>query len=167
MLRKRDMRHMPRSNRTAQLSADQRMSRSRGFPRAAGLDPPVVATPKSSRSLRPCPAKEKPRCRWVLSASPPWAGEIIVVDCDLRCAPSTGAGHDPKEGLQQVLAGERNWKDVVGCDKASGAMFCRVALTSKDMFGSGAMESLIADLSEQYDLVVLDCAPIFAVLYPG
>ena len=37
------------------------------------------------------------------------------------------------------------------------------ALTSKDIFSSGAMEELIKELSAQYDLVVFDCAPVFAV----
>jgi succinoglycan biosynthesis transport protein ExoP len=90
---------------------------------------------------------------------------VIIVDCDLRMrALNKVLGIDPQEGLQQVLAGERNWKDVVGCDKASGAHVLPASgLTSKDLFGTGAMESLITELSEQYDLVVLDCAPVFAV----
>lgn len=89
----------------------------------------------------------------------------IVVDCDIRMrAINKILGIDPQEGLQEVLSGERKWRDVVGCDQASGAhVLPASSLTSKDIFGNGAMEELIRELSAEYDLVVLDCAPIFAV----
>ncbi len=89
----------------------------------------------------------------------------IVVDCDIRMrAINKILGIDPQEGLQEVLSGERNWRDVVGCDQASGAhVLPASSLTSKDIFGNGAMEELIRELSAEYDLVVLDCAPVFAV----
>jgi polysaccharide biosynthesis transport protein len=92
---------------------------------------------------------------------------VIIVDCDLRMRSLNKVlGIAPQEGLQHVLAGELDWKAVVGVDKASGAHVLPAAedgVTSKDMFGSGAMEKLIQELSQQYDLVVLDCAPVFAV----
>jgi capsular exopolysaccharide synthesis family protein len=93
--------------------------------------------------------------------------KVIVVDCDLRMRQINKVlGIAPTEGLQHVLSGEMAWQDVVGVDKASGAHVLPAAegtFTSKDMFGSGTMEKLIQELSQTYDLVVLDCAPVFAV----
>ena len=91
--------------------------------------------------------------------------KVIVVDCDVRMRSLNKVlGIDPKEGLQQVLEGEKNWKEVVGCDQASGAhVLPSAGVTSKDIFNNGAMEHLIAELRQEYDLVVLDCAPVFAV----
>ncbi|MDP3736297.1 MAG: AAA family ATPase [Hyphomonadaceae bacterium] len=91
--------------------------------------------------------------------------KVIVVDCDVRMRSlNKMLGIDPKEGLQQVLEGEKHWKEVVGCDQASGAhVLPSAGVTSKDIFGTGAMELLIAELRQEYDLVVLDCAPVFAV----
>jgi polysaccharide biosynthesis transport protein len=93
--------------------------------------------------------------------------KVIVVDCDLRMRQINKVlGIAPQEGLQHVLSGEMEWQGVVGVDKASGAHVLPAAegtFTSKDMFGSGTMEQLIQELSQTYDLVVLDCAPVFAV----
>lgn len=91
--------------------------------------------------------------------------KVIVVDCDVRMRSINKVlGIDPTEGLQQVLEGEKHWKEVVGCDQASGAhVLPSAGVTSKDIFGTGAMEHLISELRAEYDLVVLDCAPVFAV----
>jgi capsular exopolysaccharide synthesis family protein len=91
--------------------------------------------------------------------------KVIVVDCDVRMrALNKLLKIDPQEGLQQVLSGERKWAEVVGRDSASGAHVLPAAgLTGKDVFGSEAIEKLIAELAEAYDLVVLDCPPVFAV----
>lgn len=89
----------------------------------------------------------------------------IIVDCDIRMRAINGLlGIDPKEGLQEVLSGEKSWRDVVGRDEPSGAHILPASgLTSKDIFGTGAMEDLIRELAAEYDLVVLDCPPVFAV----
>jgi capsular exopolysaccharide synthesis family protein len=91
--------------------------------------------------------------------------KAIVVDCDVRMrALNKLLGINPQEGLQQVLSGERNWRDVIGRDDASGAHVLPAAgLTPKDIFGSEAMDQLITELAGDYDLVVLDCPPVFAV----
>ena len=55
-------------------------------------------------------------------------------------------------------------RGVVGTDDRSGAHVLPAStLTSKDLFGTGAMEVLIRELASEYDLVVLDCPPVFAV----
>ncbi len=89
----------------------------------------------------------------------------IIVDCDIRMrAINDLLGIDPQGGLQEVLAGEKSWRDVVGRDERSGAHVLPASgMTSKDIFGTGAMEDLIRELVAEYDLVVLDCPPVFAV----
>ena len=89
----------------------------------------------------------------------------IIVDCDIRMRTINDLlGISPTDGLQQVLTGERSWRDVVGTDDRSGAHVLPAStLTSKDLFGTGAMEDLIRELASEYDLVVLDCPPVFAV----
>lgn len=168
-LRSRDMRHLPNGNRnpTGYLLT-KRMS-----PFAEAFRVLLASIHLSNRSRNKVvaitsamPGEGKTTLSIGLARVAAMGGQnVIIVDCDLRMRSLNKVlGIDPQEGLQQVLAGERTWKDVVGCDKASGAhVLPASSLTSKDLFGSGAMENLIAELSEQYDLVVLDCAPVFAV----
>lgn len=89
----------------------------------------------------------------------------IIVDCDIRMRSINGIlGIDPQEGIQEVLSGEKSWRDVVGKDEPSGAHVLPASgITSKDIFGTGAMENLIRELAAEYDLVILDCPPVFAV----
>jgi capsular exopolysaccharide synthesis family protein len=92
---------------------------------------------------------------------------VLIVDCDLRRR-SLNALLDiePLFGLLQVLAGERQWSEVIGEDEATGAHVLPLAVdgfTLRDVFGSEVMEALIDELREAYDLVVLDCPPVLAV----
>jgi capsular exopolysaccharide synthesis family protein len=92
---------------------------------------------------------------------------VILVDCDLRRRSlNEYFAISPKAGLVQVLAGETDWRSVVGTDVASGVHVLPVAdagFTAKDIFGSEAMSRLMADLRGAYDIVILDCAPVLAV----
>ncbi|HEY8618274.1 polysaccharide biosynthesis tyrosine autokinase [Phenylobacterium sp.] len=91
----------------------------------------------------------------------------IVVDCDLRRRTVNRVlGADPKVGLLEVLAGEATLQDAIETDKATGAHFlplAKSAFTPKDVFGSQAMDRLLAELRNRYDLVVLDTAPVLPV----
>jgi polysaccharide biosynthesis transport protein len=89
----------------------------------------------------------------------------IIVDCDVRMrAINDLLRINPEDGLQEVLTGDKGWREVVGRDEPSGAHVLPASmLTSKDLFGTGAMEDLIRELAAEYDLVVLDCPPVFAV----
>ena len=89
----------------------------------------------------------------------------IIVDCDVRMRTINKLlDIEPEVGLQQVLSGEKDWREVVGTDAETGTHVLPASgLTTKDIFSTGAMERLIAELSQNYELVVLDCAPIFAV----
>jgi polysaccharide biosynthesis transport protein len=93
--------------------------------------------------------------------------KVVVVDCDLRKQSiSDVIDIDSEVGILQVLAGEAQWRSAIVQDPNSDAHVMPVAtsgFTPRDVFGSDAMERLVADLRGHYDLVILDCAPILAV----
>lgn len=92
---------------------------------------------------------------------------VIAVDCDLRRRSlSALMGSSPQKGLLQVLKGETGWRDVVTRDAISSVDILPAAegsFTPWDVFGSPAMQKLLDELSEEYDLVLLDCPPVLAV----
>lgn len=92
---------------------------------------------------------------------------VIVVDCDLRKQSINDIiDVDTDVGILHVLAGEKSWRDAVLRDPASDADVLPVAtpsFTPRDVFGSDAMAKLIAELRHEYELIILDCAPILAV----
>lgn len=92
---------------------------------------------------------------------------VMLVDCDLR-RHSLNALLDiePQQGLLQVLAGEVDWRKVTGRDESTTIHILPAASTTftpRDTFGSKAMENLLAELRANYDLVILDCPPVWAV----
>jgi exopolysaccharide transport family protein len=93
--------------------------------------------------------------------------KVIVVDCDLRRRTVNRLlRNEPTIGLLEVLSGEATLKDAVAADTETGAHFLPLAksgVTPKDVFGTVAMDRLLADLRTRYDLVVLDTAPILPV----
>jgi polysaccharide biosynthesis transport protein len=92
---------------------------------------------------------------------------VIVVDCDLRKQSINDViDVDTDVGILQVLAGETPWRSAIVRDPNSDAHVLPVAtsgFTPRDVFGSEAMERLVSELRTNYDLVILDCAPILAV----
>ncbi len=92
---------------------------------------------------------------------------VCVVDCDLRKQSINDViDIETDVGILQVLAGEAPWRSAIVRDPNSDAHVLPVAtsgFTPRDVFGSEAMERLVADLRAHYDLVILDCAPILAV----
>lgn len=168
-LRKRDLRHMPSGNRspTTYLLAKRLSQFAEAFRvlQAAillgnGKKNKVVAITSA------VPAEGKTTLAVGLARVAAIGGQrVIIIDCDIRMRSINRVlGIAPTEGLQQVLAGEREWKDVVGVDQASGAHVLPASgMTSKDLFNSDDMQKLVNELSREYDLVVLDCAPVFAV----
>lgn len=169
LLRKRDLRNLPKRSRTpTAYLLTKRLSRFAETFRLLQTSIFLANQPHHNvvAITSAMPGEGKTTLSVGLARVAAMGGQrVIVVDCDVRMRSINRIlGIEPTEGLQQVLAGEREWKDVVGHDEASGAhVLPASALTSQDIFSSGAMEKLVADLSNAYDLVILDCAPVFAV----
>lgn len=93
--------------------------------------------------------------------------KVIVVDCDLRRRTvNRMLRAEPTIGLLEVLSGEATLQQAVVVDNDTGAHFLPLAKTSftpKDVFGTAAMDRLLADLRARYDLVILDTAPVLPV----
>lgn len=93
--------------------------------------------------------------------------KVIVIDCDLR-KPSVHErmGLPRKPGLVELLANKEGAKSVIQKDDASGAdviVAGERAASPPDLLGSGHMKQLLAELSKEYDLVILDSSPTLAV----
>lgn len=92
---------------------------------------------------------------------------VILIDCDVRRrAINDLLNTAPDFGLLEVLAGQVEWRDVVGRDDETPAHIlplstCPIPLN--DLIGSAAMRGLMRQLQAEYDLIILDCAPVLAV----
>ena len=93
--------------------------------------------------------------------------KTIVIDCDLRRRGfNSFVPEDHEEGLIEVLSGKRKVEDVIITDTSTGASILplgRSPYTPRDLFSSVVMEKLLAELSKNYDLVILDAPPVLAV----
>lgn len=92
---------------------------------------------------------------------------VAMVDCDLR-RPSLhkAFGAEQSPGLTDYLAGRAELEAVLSRDTMSDAFLIAAGTrrqTAPDLFASDAMRKLIAALSKQFDLVVLDSAPVLAI----
>ncbi len=111
------------------------------------------------------PDEGKTTCALSLARVAALGGQrVAVLDCDLRRrALNRVLNIHPRVGLIEVLSGQRSWRDVCGVDEPSGAHvipLAETALTPRDMFSLPAMEDLLLELREHYDLIILDCAPV-------
>jgi capsular exopolysaccharide synthesis family protein len=92
---------------------------------------------------------------------------VIVVDCDLRKQSMTKYLEvKPEMGLLQALSGEATWRESLQKDTRSQADILPVVsstFSQLDVFGTDAMELLISELRESYEIIILDCPPLFAV----
>jgi capsular exopolysaccharide synthesis family protein len=93
--------------------------------------------------------------------------KVLIVDCDLRRRTVNRLLQDePTVGLLEVLNGEATLQQAISVDASTGAHVLPLAaskFTPKDVFGSVAMDRLLAELRSRYDLVVLDTAPVLPV----
>ena len=95
------------------------------------------------------------------------AGErVVLVDCDLR-RPTLHErlGGDAAPGLAELLTGERDRKEVVRTAEANLRVITAgsAATNPAELLGSTAMRDLLADLSANSTLVILDTPPVCAV----
>lgn len=91
----------------------------------------------------------------------------VIIDCDTRRrAMNRLLRIEPEQGLLEVLNGSVELADVIGADEDTGAHVIPVASESsqtQDLFSSGDFQALLDQLSEEYDFIILDCAPVLAV----
>ena len=92
---------------------------------------------------------------------------VVMIDCDLRRSSLSRAfGAQRRAGLSEYLAGDAQLDDMMQQDSLS-TTHCvpagKFVNTSPDLFASAGMRRLLETLSSQYDLVILDCAPVLAV----
>lgn len=92
--------------------------------------------------------------------------KVVVVDCDLRQSAISQFLEKPAEvGLLEVLNGVSSLdhaliQDVSGCHILPLA---KSAHTPRDVLGSTAMQRLLQELRNRYDIVLLDTAPLLAI----
>jgi len=109
---------------------------------------------------------------------------VLVVDADLRKpAVNTRLGLKREPGLSEILVGNAKWQDVVqtapdlmlgklgfdqilsapGVDNLSVISSGHLPPNPSEFFNSQRIVDLIAELEENYDLVMFDCPPILPV----
>jgi capsular exopolysaccharide synthesis family protein len=92
---------------------------------------------------------------------------VVMVDCDVRRpALHKTFGLPAAAGLAECLNGEAKLDAVLSEDRLSSVRLLPAGLqisTAPDLFATSAMRQLIATLSERFDLVILDSAPVLVV----
>lgn len=114
------------------------------------------------------PGEGKTTTAVCLARSAAQAGQrAVIVDCDLRRrAVNRLFGIEPERGLLDVLNGVSTLEATLHLDEASGAWvlpLTHTSFTPKDVFNSQAMDTLLASLRANFDLIILDTAPVLAV----
>ena len=132
--------------------------------RRADLDSPVKTLAVTSA----LPGEGKSTTSMCLARSIALGGQkTIAVDCDLRRRTlHTMLAIKPAVGLLEVLAGTAKLADAIIIDEPSGCHILPLTaskFTPRDVFGTQAFAKLVAQLKADYDMVILDCAPVLAV----
>jgi len=93
--------------------------------------------------------------------------KVVIVDCDLRRASlSRLFKRNTSVGLIEVLNGSSTLQDAILKDEASGADLLPLVAAGgigKDIFSSPAMDDLLHQLRANYEVIILDTAPVLAV----
>ena len=94
--------------------------------------------------------------------------KTILLDCDLR-RPSVhkSFGASPEVGIVELLADQAKLEDALTADPESPLNYLPVkagAANPPDLLGSRHMGNLLSKLREEYDLVVIDSAPVLPVV---
>ena len=92
--------------------------------------------------------------------------KVIIVDCDLR-RPSVHKNFKISNlnGLSEVLIGKERLEEVIQKRNENFDILPsgKIPPNPSEMLSSSAMTNLIAKLKEDYDMVILDSAPLHAV----
>lgn len=92
---------------------------------------------------------------------------VVLVDCDLRrCSVAERLGVTVEQGLLEVLSGSISLEEALMTDPATGARLLLVKSrehTPSNVFSSVAFDRLLEQLRQQFDLVILDTAPVLPV----
>jgi polysaccharide biosynthesis transport protein len=124
--------------------------------------------PRSVAVSSALPEEGKTTVSICLARSAALAGlRVVLVDCDgRRPAASRALAAHVTSGLVEVLEGSIAARQAMLRDTPSGAWVLAHSSdrpASNDLIGSDAMAALIAQLTRDFDLVVLDTAPALAL----
>lgn len=92
---------------------------------------------------------------------------VVVVDCDLRRRSiNTVLQNTPEAGLLEVLAGRLRLEEALVTDthKIWYLPLASTSTTTRDVFGSAAMDRVLEALKSRFDVVILDTAPVLPVV---
>lgn len=93
--------------------------------------------------------------------------KVVVVDCDLRQRALRQYVEGPiQAGLIEVLSGQTPLASALIRDPLSGAYILpndTEAGAARDLFSGPAIEGLLAELRQHFDLVILDTAPVLPI----
>ena len=114
------------------------------------------------------PGEGKTTTAVCLAISAAQAGlKVVIVDCDIRRRNvSRLLGVDADLGLLDVLDGSKSLSEVLLKGEASGAWVLPIAkrdFTPREVFNTPEMSALLSRLREDFDMVILDTAPVLAV----
>lgn len=115
------------------------------------------------------PREGKTTCAVNMARTLAMAGErVLLMDCDLRRRNvSTLMTPAAQKGMVQVVRGEAGLKDVIQVDQATGLHILPLAAQSHvgaQPFGTHAFDAMMATLRDNYDVIVMDTAPVLAVV---
>lgn len=114
------------------------------------------------------PGEGKTTTAVCLAISAAQAGlRVVIVDCDIRRRNvSRLLGVEADHGLLDVLDGSMPLSEVLLKGEASGAWVLPTAkreFTPREVFNTPEMSALLSRLREDFDMVILDTAPVLAV----
>lgn len=114
------------------------------------------------------PGEGKTTTSVCLAISAAQAGlKVVIVDCDIRRRNvSRLLGVEADHGLLDVLDGSMTLSEVLLKGEASGAWVLPTAkreFTPREVFNTPEMSTLLSRLREDFDMVILDTAPVLAV----
>ncbi len=95
------------------------------------------------------------------------AAKTVIVDCDMRRRSIDQVLRTPAaKGLLDVLEGEATLSEALVHESLSGAYILPLGpkqAAHRNFFATPAMDAVLQELREQFDLVILDASPVLAL----